>query len=182
MKALLRKSKIFNDKFLKSLCIDIKEITDKKIIIEKFNKFFIKVGSNPADKISPSGRNFESCLPDITTALSNKPLAEKEFKGAFLTLEENVNVIKIMYHELKISLINIFSQSLSTGIFPDKTKIAEGSPIFENGRKSVTLNYGPISVLLCFLERIMYNRIYSYLTENNILFNKQIRFRAGGST
>ena len=32
------------------------------------------------------------------------------------------------------------------------------------------------------LERIMYNRLYSYLTENNILFNKKFGFRAGHST
>ena len=32
------------------------------------------------------------------------------------------------------------------------------------------------------LERIMYNRFYSYLTENNILFNKQFGLRAGHST
>ena len=31
-------------------------------------------------------------------------------------------------------------------------------------------------------ERIMYNRLYSYLTENNILFNKQFGFQAGHST
>ena len=32
------------------------------------------------------------------------------------------------------------------------------------------------------LERIMYNRLYSYLTENNILFHKQYGSRAGHST
>ena len=32
------------------------------------------------------------------------------------------------------------------------------------------------------LERITYSRLYSYLTENNILFNKQFGFWAGHST
>ena len=32
------------------------------------------------------------------------------------------------------------------------------------------------------LERIMYNRLYSYLTLNNILFHKKLEFRAGHST
>ena len=32
------------------------------------------------------------------------------------------------------------------------------------------------------LERVMYNRICSYLTENNISFINQIGFRAGYST
>ena len=32
------------------------------------------------------------------------------------------------------------------------------------------------------LERIMYKRLDSYLTENNIMFNKYFGFRAGLST
>ena len=47
----------------------------------------------------------------------------------------HVNVIRSMYHELKIPLMNIFSQSLSTGIIPDKMKIANVSPIFKIGKK-----------------------------------------------
>ena len=90
-----------------------------------------------------------------------------------------------MYHELKTPLMNIFSPSLPTGIFPNKTKIAKFSPIFNNGKKAIASNYRPISVLPCFskiLECIMYNRLYSYLNENNILFNIQFGFRTGHST
>ena len=64
-------------------------------------------------------------------------------------------------------------------------KIVKLLPTFKNGKKSITSNYRQISVLPCFskiLERIMYNRLYSYLTENNILFNKQFGFQAGHST
>ena len=84
-----------------------------------------------------------------------------------------------MYHELKTPFMNIFSQSLSTGIFPDKMKITKVLSIFHSSKKSIASNYRPISVLPCFtkiLERIMCNRLYSYLTENNILFNKQFGF------
>ena len=139
MKAVIGKSKICNDKFPKRLDINKEEITDKKIIAETFDKFFINVGSKLADKSPPSSTNFESCLPNIATALSDKPLAEKEFKDAFFALKINksldydnlpVNVIRSVYHELRIPSINIFSQSLSRGIFPDKMKIAKVSPIF----------------------------------------------------
>ena len=64
-------------------------------------------------------------------------------------------------------------------------KIAKVSPIFKKGDKSILSNYRPISVLPHFskiLERIMYNRLYAYLAENNILFNKQFGFGAGHST
>ena len=79
-----------------------------------------------------------------------------------------------MYHELKIPLMNMFSQSLWTAIFPDRMRIRKVSPIFKDGKKTIASNYRSISVLPCFskiLERIMYNRFYSYLTGNNILFN-----------
>ena len=53
-------------------------------------------------------------------------------------------------------------------------RIRKVSPIFKDGKKTIASNYRSISVLPCFskiLERIMYNRFYSYLTGNNILFN-----------
>ena len=96
-----------------------------------------------------------------------------------------MNVIRSMNHELKIPLMNIFSQSLSTGIFLDKMKTAKISLAFENGKKSIASNYSLHFYFHFFskiLKRIMCNRLYSYLTENNILFNKQFGFRAGHST
>ena len=77
-----------------------------------------------------------------------------------------VNVIRKFYHELKIPLMNIFSLSLKTGIFPEKMKIAKVSPIFKEDDQSILSNYRPISVLPCFskiLECIMYSRLNAYL-------------------
>ena len=145
MKGVIGKSKICNDKFPKILDINKEEITDKKIKAETLNKFFKNIVSSLSDKIQPSSINFESYLPNITTALSDKSLSEIEFKDAFFTLKTNkspgydnfhVIVIRSMYHELKIPLNDSFSQSLSTGIFPDKMKIAKFSPIFKKGKKN----------------------------------------------
>ena len=64
-------------------------------------------------------------------------------------------------------------------------KIAKVTPVFKAGKKELVSNYRPISVLPCFskiLEKIMYNRVYKYLTENNLLFQKQFGFREGHST
>ena len=194
MKVIIGKSKVYNDNFPKILNIDKKETTDKKTIAEEFNSYFMNVGPKLATKISPSNTNFESYLPNITTSFLEKPLKEKEFNDTFFALKTNkspgndnlhVNVIRKLYHELKITLMNIFSLSLKKGIFPEKMKIVKVSPIFKKGDKSILSNYRPISVLPCFskiLERIMYNRLYAYLAENNILFNKQFGFRAGHST
>ena len=148
-KTVIGKSKICNDKFPKSSDISIEEITDKKIMAETCNKFYINIGSNLTDKIPPSSTNFEFYLPNITTVLSDKPLAEKEFKDAFFSLKTNkspgydnfhVNVIRNMYYGLKTLLINIFSQLLSIGIFSDKIEIVKISPILKNGKKPIASN------------------------------------------
>ena len=84
VKVLIGKSKVYGDNFLKSLNINKKEITDKKTIAEKFNSYFINVGSKLAAKIPSTNTNFESYLSNITTSILDKPLNEKEFKDAFL--------------------------------------------------------------------------------------------------
>ena len=82
--------------------------------------------------------------------------------------------------------MNVFqSILLKTGIFTEKIKIAKVSSIFKKGDKSILSNYSPISALPFFpkiLERVIYNRRYTYLADNKILFNKQFGFKAGHST
>ena len=97
----------------------------------------------------------------------------------------NVNVGKKIYEELKTPFMSIFNLSPSTGFFPDKLIFAKVSPIFKSDEKYILTNYQLISVLPCFsniLESIMYDRIYSYLTENRTFFKKQFAFRSGHST
>ena len=90
-----------------------------------------------------------------------------------------MNIIKAVYSLIKHPLKKIFDSSLSLAIFPDSMKIAKVTQVFKAGKKELVSNYRPISVLPCFskiLEKIM------YLTENNLLFQKQFGFREGHST
>ena len=69
--------------------------------------------------------------------------------------------------------------------FLSKLKTAKITPIFKAGDKTEVSNYRPISVLPCFskvLERIMYNRLYNFLCENNMLYEKQFGFQSSHST
>ena len=70
-------------------------------------------------------------------------------------------------------------------VFPDALKIARVTPLFKGGDPSNISSYRPISVLPCFsktLERIMYNRLYKYLTNEKLLYSKQFGFQIGLST
>ena len=82
-------------------------------------------------------------------------------------------------------LKHIFNLSLETGIFPNEMKIARVSSIFKKDEEFLLTNYRPISVLPCFsklLERLMYNRLYKYNLQNNLLYEKQFGFQASNST
>ena len=186
MKEIIGKAKVFHQNLPNNLRINQTSITDKKIIADKFNEFFINIGSNLAAKIPPSNTNCNSYLPHICTIFAEKSVTEEELKRAFFSLKPkktpgydniNVNVVKKVYEELKSPLMQIFNLSLSTGIFPDKLKIAKLSPIFKNGEKNLVTNYRPVSVLPCFskiLKHIMYDRLYSYLTENKYFLKNSL--------
>ena len=77
--------------------------------------------------------------------------------------------------EIFVVLKHVFEISLAKGVFPDKQKRPKVTSIFNKGNDTIVTNYRPISVLPCFsklLERIMYNRLYKFLAENNILYQK----------
>ena len=79
----------------------------------------------------------------------------------------------------------IFSNILSTSIYPDLWKIANVTPIFKKGDKQLIKNYRPISLLpICgkILEKIIFNHLYSYLTANRLIIKNQSGFRPGDST
>ena len=117
-----------------------------------------------------------------------------ELKDAFFSLkidkssgydDISFNVLKKCFSSLCEPLKYLFNLSIEKGIFPDDLKIAKVTPIYKTDDISNLSNYRPISVLSCFskiLERIMYNRLYQYLTENKILYHKQFGFQTGHST
>ena len=75
--------------------------------------------------------------------------------------------------------------SISTGVFPDSLKLAKVTPIFKADDRTLPSNYRPISVLPIFskiLEKIMHNRLVSFLDKHNILSNHQYGFREKHST
>ena len=82
-------------------------------------------------------------------------------------------------------LCHIFNLSLSTGIVPEKFKIAKVIPIFKTGDSLDPSNYRPISLLSTFskiLEKIVYNRLFTYLEANSLLSPHQFGFRPNHST
>ena len=79
----------------------------------------------------------------------------------------------------------IFNLSLQQGILPQNLKISKVSPIFKKDEEFLLTNYRPILAPPRFsklLERIMDNRLFKYLSENSILYEKQFGFQTSHST
>ena len=100
----------------------------------------------------------------------------------------SANVVIDSYEKIKTPLIHIFNLCFKEGIFPRKLKIGKITPInffLKKGDSFLLTNYRPITILLSFskiLERLMCNKLYTYLTKNNILFNLQFGCRCQHST
>ena len=107
-----------------------------------------------------------------------KPNKNSSYEGT------NFKVIKTCSAPLIKPLMHIFNSSRVTGIFPNDLKIARVTAVFKAGNYIELGNYGPISVLPCLLEtleRLMHNRLLSYLTTNETLYEKQFGFQRGHS-
>ena len=114
-----------------------------------------------------------------------KPIIEQDVIKIILKFNDNKSaghdnignyIIKRVENEIVKPLTSIFNLSLSTGIVPDKTKIAKVIPVYKKADADVFSNYRPVSLLPCFskiLERLVFNRCIDYINAKNILNDKQ---------
>ena len=71
------------------------------------------------------------------------------------------------------------------GIFPDRLEIARVVPLFKKGDQHILDNYRPISlfpVVSKVFEKVVFNQLYQYVTDNNLIFTSQYGFRKLHST
>ena len=120
-------------------------------------------------------------------------MSVNELKDPYFSLQFNkcsgyddisFNVVRNCFGPLLKPLTHIFNLSLEKRTFSDDLNIAQVTPVFIAVDDSEIGNFRLISVLPCFskkLERIMYNRLFKYLTANEVLYKKQFGFRAVNS-
>ena len=85
-------------------------------------------------------------------------------------------MVKIALPSIANILSYIFNNSFLQGKFPNKLKYASITPIHKGGSKLLLNNYRPISILPLFskvLEKIMQERLVSYLNKYNIIYEHQ---------
>ena len=94
-------------------------------------------------------------------------------------------ILKVAANSIAPSLTHIFNHGLISNCFPDEWKMARLVPIHKKGPRDLIENYRPISILPAIskiMERILYEQIYQYLSENSLLTEHQYGFRKMHST
>ena len=178
-----------------SLKVNGVSVTNPSELSDKFNNHFATIGSKLASKIDSSDtdshlryltgtdKRFELRPTSTTKVFSllnklNKSKATELDKISGRLLPECADLISS-------PICNIFNQSISQGVFPDDWESARLAPLFKQGDRDDLNNYRPISVISVVakvFERIIYDQVYAYLGEHNIICKHQSGFRAAHST
>ena len=169
-----------------------------------FNDHFSSVGSKVDSKIPRIPGSYKSYLTkkDINNkSLLNPPnsfylaptapgevaciislLDEKKSIGPMSLSPYLLKIYKDFFSNWLSELVNL---SFEVGIFPEVLKIAKVTPIHKKESNLNYLNYRPISLLSVFskiFEKLLYTRMFTFLTKNNLISNKQFGFRSNYST
>ena len=175
---------IFNDEIL----------NEKQDITEACNQYFVSVGNKLADQFQPSQDNPIQYIPVGMERFQFKQIEAAEVNTVLGKLKNGkaTGIHNIPNKSLKLSkdiiapfLTAIFNACIKEIIFINDFETGKVSPIFKPGRKDLPGNYRPITILptieLVF-EGILYEQIYSFLTTNNFLSQRQWSFRSLHST
>ena len=105
-------------------------ITDTTVMVDRFNDYFVNVGSNLANKIAlESGSHLDYTNIYNNNSMFVLPVTPCEICDVTATFKFNKsagydcispNVIKSIIKNIALPLCDVFNKSLLTGCFPDK--------------------------------------------------------------
>ena len=151
------------------------------------NTFFASVFTVEDLRVIPSVSAVELHNNDVLSSIS---ITESDVSKCIDKLKVNKSpgpdtisprVLKEAKCELVGPLTLLFNESLQSGLMPDEWKLANITPIFKKGSKTLPCNYRPISLtsVVCkMLETLIRDKLISHLEENNLLKNTQHGFRS----
>ena len=167
-------------------------VSDPQIIADNFNSYFVNIGPELARKIPQADYTHHHYLNNIKSPISSlyfSPTDTDEVISICKSLKSSASsgfdeikpdIVKSVGDIIAPSLVHIFNLSLSSGVVPDKLKIAKVIPVFKSGENDSFSNYRPISVLPVFskiLERIIHKRLYKFISRFDLLHENQFGFR-----
>lgn len=162
---------------------------DKLLTLNKANHSFLNVCPNLPEAISNTQK-----IKVNTRSMFLLPTTETEVKSTILSMkntrsegwdEVSVNVLKKNADVLSTVLCYLINRSLEEGIFPDLLKIADVQPVYKKGDPENIENYRPVAILSNIskiFEKIIYNRLDTFLEKHQLITKAQNGFRKNRTT
>ena len=170
-------------------------LNDEGNIADTFNEYYVTLGPSLCKKIPDVSVKTD----DLAISAQNNSLfltptdihevleIIKKLKPKASTGLDDVSskLIKLSNPIIAIPLTHLINLSLQFGTVPTEMKKAKVLPIHKADDTKLIKNYRPISLLPAFskiLEKIVYKRLYKFLTEHKLLSQCQYGFRKSLST
>ena len=177
------------------LLVNQRDVTDKTLMAENFNEFFVNIGNMFDNKIPEGKYKFTEFLKNSVPNSIFLSLVDGEEVLQMLSKTNTSkscgpnsipsNLLKNHSENFSEPIVLMINKSLSEGVFPDLLKIAQICPIYKKGARDCRENYRPISLLSNLsklFERAMHRRVYNFLESTESLFTLQFGFRKKHST
>ena len=190
----LNSRNVSSHKSISNIKVGEESINTPKEIAETFNHHFASVGEKlafdiplsavePDVYVVPAETTFSIKSPNIN-AVYRKLKTLNIGKAAGLD-RIPCKLLKIAAEVVAPSLTQIFDKIICTSIFPNEWKLARVTPIYKKGKKDDMDNYRPISVISVvakIFEKLIFEQLYEYLNNNNLITASQSGFRSLHST
>ena len=164
-------------------------ITDFKENAQIFNNFFAQQCTLVENSSKLTIDSFKRANNLLSTISFTKDDIAKIIKNVNPNKAHGFNMIsirmlKICGDSILKPLELIFKSCLENGKFPNEWKKANVVPVHKRNNKQLIENYRPISLLpVCgkILERLIYNKMFEFFTENELISQNQSGFKPGDS-
>ena len=181
-----------------SFFIDGNLVEDRREISNKFNIFFSSIAHNMNAKLYSSTLNNNDKNDHVK--YGNKRVSssiflancdEDEIREIVQGLENDkasdisITILKKCSKYISRHLSGFFNNFMINGNFPKILKISKITPVYKTGDAQSLNNYRPISTLPIFgkiFEKLIYSRLYAFLTSMGVIYSKQFGFRKYHST
>ena len=179
-------------------CLQVGDIniTEPVAISNTFNDYFSTIADKILEKRKYNGNKsfrdflanritenfiFSDCDDiEVATIISSLSPSKSSGPNGIPT-----RILHLLKNDISVVLAKIFNLSLSSGVHPDILKISKTIPIFKKGSRLLVSNYRPISLLSNLnkiLEKIVHNRVYTFLEDTSCIYSLQFGFRKKHST
>ena len=175
---------------------NVNTITNPQDIANAFNSHYTKVAEKILSKRKYNGnKSYRSYLKSSNPhSFMMKPTSPTEVEDIISKFDISKGtgpnsilqpLMKSVKKSIAIPLSNMFNMSFQTGQCPTFLKLSSVIPVYKKDSKLIVSNYRPISLLSNInkiLEKLMFNRLYSFLESHKCIYNLQFGFRQKHST